>query len=139
MKDVRGEIDKRAFKNLLAPIVNLRLQLEEDLELLNRQMALIEGFDNLQTQAEALCRQYSDRLDELGREDRLRLFRLLNVRLTRSPRRVSVTGILDPTLFTTERTWACVSNWRYTVVLRPNPGEWPPNGKSSGRRRNSSQ
>ena len=117
MRDVRGEIDKRAFKNLLAPIVNLRLQLEEDLELLNRQMALTEGFDDLQAQVEALCRQYSDRLDELGREDRLRLFRLLNVRLTGSPGRVSVTGILDPSFFTTVRILASSSTSTYSFVI----------------------
>ena len=28
-------------------------------------------------------------------------------------------------LTTTERTWACLLNWRYTVVLKPKPGEWP--------------
>ena len=29
-------------------------------------------------------------------------------------------------LLTTERTLACPLNWRYTVVLKPKPGEWPP-------------
>ena len=38
-------------------------------------------------------------------------------------------GIMRPT--TTGRTLACESNWRYTVILKPRPSEWPAGGRKS--------
>lgn len=135
MKHVRQKLDDAMFEELIAPIQNLRQRLEEELTLLKQQDALAEGFEKLESQLAELCRQYSDRLDSLGRGEQRLLFRLFKVRLTGSPGRVFVSGILDPSLFTTGRTLECPSNWFYTVVLKPNPGKWPVIKLRSGRRK----
>lgn len=139
MKHVRQEMDDRMFQDLLAPVVNLRIQLEREIDLLTRQSALSDGLDRLETEFQALCLQYSGKLDELGSGDLRKLLRLLNVRLSGTPERVSVTGVLDPSLFTTVRTWACSPNWDYTVVLKPNPSKWPAVKLRSGRRKRSAR
>ena len=95
----------------------------------------MESWDRLEDRIRVAFLRYAESLESLDDEDMQRLMRLLNVRLVAKPGRVLVTGVLDPSLFTTERTLAFESNWRYTVVLKPNPDRWPPKRKGSGQRK----
>ena len=50
--------------------------------------------------------RYADAVASLDSEGMKELMRLLDVRLVASPGRVMVTGVLDPSLFTTGQTLA---------------------------------
>ena len=90
---------------LAAPVNNLLTQREKDIVLLVEQKNLTERWDQLEKGIRVACLRYADGLDYLDSEGRQRLMRLLNVRLLSEPGKVMVTGILDPSLFTTGRTW----------------------------------
>ena len=106
MQRTRRLIDQEMLEALIAPITNLRLQHEQEIELLLEQRALGESLDELEEHVRAMFDHYSNGLDSLDPEGRHRLLRLLDVRLTAGRGQVLVTGVLDPSLFTTGRTLA---------------------------------
>ena len=106
MQRTRGLIDQEMLETLISPITNLRLQHEEEIVVLSEQKQLKEGLDDLEDRIRAVFTRYTERLDSLEDEEKQTLLRLLSVRLTGGRKRVLVTGVLDPSLFTTGRTLA---------------------------------
>ncbi len=127
-------IKQARYERLMAPLNVVIERLEEELALLVSQKGAAENLEAFEKQVRATFLQYKEGLSTLDKEGRQQLMRLLNVRVTCYRGRVLVTGVLDPSLFTTERTWACSSNWAYTVVLKPRPGDWPAGGRKRGPR-----
>ena len=99
-------IDQKLLETLSAPVNNLMAQHNKDIELLIAQKNLNEHWDHLEEGIRAAFMRYADGLDSLDSEGMQRLMRLLNVRLVAEPGKVMVTGVLDPSLFTTGRTLA---------------------------------
>ena len=99
-------IDQELLETLSAPVNNLLAQHKKDIELLIGQKNLNEHWDHLEEGIRVAFARYADGLDSLDSEGRQRLMRLLNVRLVAEPGRVMVTGVLDPSLFTTGQTLA---------------------------------
>ena len=135
LQRTQGVIDQELQKQLIAPITNHRLESERQLDLLQQQRNLSNNLDQVEDVVSRALSAYRKGLYELDAESRNRLLRLLGIRLTGRGRKVLVTGVIDPSLFTTRQTLACTSNWRYTVVLKPKTGEWPPKQRSPGRQR----
>lgn len=100
-------IDQELLETLSAPVNNLLAQHKKDIELLIGQKNLNEHWDHLEEGIRVAFARYADGLDSLDSEGRQRLMRLLNVRLVAEPGRVMVTGVLDPSLFTTGQTLGC--------------------------------
>ena len=131
----RGLMKQERYERLVAPVNLMIEQLEEELALLVAQRAESESWAVLEERARAAFLSYKEGLSTLDKEGRDRLMRLLNVRVTHYSGGVLVTGELDPALFTTERTLGCSLNWRYTVVVKPKRGQWPPRRHGSDRRK----
>ena len=101
-----GLIDEEMQRQLVVPIINHRLRLEQELELLQQQRNLSDNVDQVEDVVSRALSAYRKGLHELDTEARNRLLRLLGIRLTGLGRRVLVTGVIDPSLFTTGQTWA---------------------------------
>ena len=106
MQRTKGIIDQDMLENLAAPVNNLLAQHEKDLDLLIEQKRINSGWDELEEQVRVAFLKYADGLDSLDSEGRQQLMRLLQVRIVATPGRVLVTGVLDPSLFTTGQTLA---------------------------------
>ncbi len=106
MQRTRGVINQKKLERLIAPITNHRVQLEQDLALLQEQRKLSHSVDDVEELVSSGLAAYRQRLSELDTESRNRLLRLLGIRLTGQGRRVLVTGVIDPSLFTTGQTLA---------------------------------
>ena len=117
MQRTRDLIDQDMLEMLIAPITNLRLHHEKEIALLSEQQSLQEGFEGLEAHIRAMLQQYSNRLDSLDDEDKQTLLRLLGISLTGGRQRVLVTGVLDPSLFTTGHTLA--SRRARSCLIRP--------------------
>ena len=107
MQRTKGLIDQDMLEMLIAPISNLRREHEREVELLVEQKKLNEQFDQLEGIIRSYFARYADAVASLDSEGMKELMRLLDVRLVASPGRVMVTGVLDPSLFTTGQTLAC--------------------------------
>ena len=106
MQRTRGVINQKKLERLIAPITNHRIQLEKELALLLEQRKLSHSLDDVEKLVSSGLAAYRQRLSELDTESRNRLLRLLGIRLTGQGRRVLVTGVIDPSLFTTGQTLA---------------------------------
>ena len=106
MQRTKEIIDQEMYESLSAPVNNLLAQLAGDVAGLEEQKKLAEGWELLEDRLRAALSQYAETLDTLDSEGMQRLMRMLGVRLVAGPKRVLVTGQLDPSLFTTERTLA---------------------------------
>ena len=106
MQRTKGLIDQDMLEMLIAPISNLRREHEREVELLVEQKKLNEQFDQLEGIIRSYFARYADAVASLDSEGMQELMRLLDVRLVASPGRVMVTGVLDPSLFTTGQTLA---------------------------------
>ena len=106
MQRTKGIIDQEMYESLSAPVNNLLAQLAGDVAGLEEQKKLAEGWELFEDSVHAALSQYAGALDTLDSEGIQRLMRMLGVRLVAGPKRVLVTGQLDPSLFTTEQTWA---------------------------------
>lgn len=106
MQRTKGIIDQEMYESLSAPLNNLLAQLAKDIAALEEQRKLAEGWEQFEERVRVAFSQYAESLDTLDPEGMQRLMRLLGVRLVAGPGSVLVTGVLDPSLFTTERTWA---------------------------------
>ena len=101
-----GRIDQERFDRLSAPMRNAIERLKEDVGLLVRQKSEIEKWEGVEERVRVALAMYADSLGELDEGGLHRLMRLLNVKMVMTPGRVLVTGLLDPSLFTTGRTLA---------------------------------
>ena len=99
-----GRIDQERFDRLSAPMRNAIERLKEDVGLLVRQKSEIEKWEGVEERVRVALAMYADSLGELDEGGLHRLMRLLNVKMVMTPGRVLVTGLLDPSLFTTGRT-----------------------------------
>ena len=106
MQRTRRIITQETLERLIAPITNLRIRHEEEIALLVEQKQLKEGLDELEDQIRGLLKRYAERLESMDDEEKQRLLRLLGVQVVGGVKRVLVTGVLDPSLFTTGRTLA---------------------------------
>ena len=106
MQVAKDLIDQEMFESLVAPMNNLMLQREREMAMLLEQKERSEGLDQLEEYIRACFSKYAENLDSLDSEGKQRLMRLLNVQIVGGPGRVTVTGVLDPSLFTIERTLA---------------------------------
>ena len=106
MQRTKGLIDQDMLEMLIAPISNLRREHEREVELLVEQKKLNEKFHQLEGIIRSYFARYADAVAPLDSEGMQELMRLLDVRLVASPGRVMVTGVLDPSLFTTGQTLA---------------------------------
>ena len=106
MQRTKGLINQERLERLIAPITNHRVQLEQQLALLLEQRKLSHSVDDVEELVTSGLAAYRQRLPELDTESRNRLLRLLGIRLTGQGRRVLVTGLIDPSLFTTGQTLA---------------------------------
>ena len=105
MQRTKEIIDQEMYESLSAPVNNLLAQLAGDVAGLEEQKKLAGGWELLEDRLRAALSQYAEALDTLDSEGMQRLMRMLGVRLVTGPKRVLVTGQLDPSLFTTEQTW----------------------------------
>ena len=136
LREAQGFIRESDFEEMIGPLNLGRDQLEEELALLLRQKGDIEDLGRVKEAMRTAFTRYSDALDDLDGAGLTTLLRLLRVRVTILPgRRVLVTGVIDAGLLTIGQTWACTSNWRYTVVIRSKPSQWPRRRKNSSRRK----
>ena len=136
MQRTKEIIDQEMYESLSAPVNNLLAQLAGDVAGLEEQKKLAEGWDLFEGSVRAALSQYAEALDTLDSEGMQRLMRMLGVRLVAGPKRVLVTGQLDPSLFTTEQTLASLSGSKYSFVIvelkevvvkkRPRIVEWVP-------------
>ena len=131
LQRTKGIIDQETLERLITPITNYRVKLEQELALVQEQRNLSDNVDRVEELVSFGLAAYRKGLSGLDAEARNRLLRLLRIRLTGRGRRVLVTGVIDPSLFTTGQTLESTSNWRYIVVLKPKPDEWPPSRKKS--------
>ena len=99
-----GRIDQERFDRLSAPMRNAIERLKEEVGLLVRQKSEIEKWEGVEERVRVALAMYADSLGELDQGGLQRLMRLLNVKMVMTPGRVLVTGLLDPSLFTTEQT-----------------------------------
>ena len=106
IQQAKGLIDLEMFETLVAPKNHLLAQYEKESALLVEQKDRTEGFDKFEEQVRAVFLRYANGLDSLDSEGMQQLMRLLNIRLVAGPGRLLVTGVLDPSLFTTGRTLA---------------------------------
>ena len=106
MQRTKELIDQETLERLIAPITNYRVKMEEELTLLLEQRKLNDNVDNVQESVFRGLAAYRKGLSELDTEARNRLLRLLGIRLVGRGRRVLVTGVIDPSLFTTGQTSA---------------------------------
>ena len=103
MQQAKGLIDLELLEQLIPPITNYRLQLEQELALLQEQVKLVDNVEGFVSRGLAA---YRKGLSELDSEARNRLLRLLGILLTGRGRRVLVSGLIDPSLFTIAQTLA---------------------------------
>ena len=106
MQRTKGIIDQEMLERLAGPLNNLLAEHERDLDVLNGQKEMKEGWEELEARVRVAFLRYAQGLESLDLEVRVRLLRLLRVRLVATPGRVLVTGVLDPMLFTTAQTSA---------------------------------
>lgn len=74
--------------------------------MLEEQKGINVDWERLAVRLEVCMSKYAGSLDELDADSLQRLMRLLNVRVTCYRGRAPATGVLDPSLLTTEQTWA---------------------------------
>ena len=106
----RGKIDGELYDSLAAPINNFLEQLGKEIAGLEEQSKVAENQGRAEEHVRAVLLRHADSLDTLDDEGMQQLLRLLNARLTArlqdGQKRVLVTGVLDPSLFTIGRTLA---------------------------------
>ena len=106
MQRTKEIIDQEMYESLCAPINNLLAGYEKDLAGLADQARSRQGWARLEERVQTAFANIAKSLDDLDGEGLQRLLRLLNIKIIGGPGRVLVTGLLDPSLFTTERTSA---------------------------------
>ena len=106
MQRTKEIINQRMLERLIIPITNHLCQLEDELSLLLALRSLVDNVDQAEEVVSIALAGYRQGLREMDSEARQRLLRLLGIRLTGRGRTVLVTGIIDPSLFTTGQTLA---------------------------------
>ncbi len=106
LQQAKGIIDQELYESLAAPINNLQDGLNKDLVSLEDQKKSNEEWARIEDRVRAALANIAKSLDELDGEGLQRLLRLLNIKVVGGPGRVLVTGLLDPSLFTTAQTSA---------------------------------
>ena len=133
----KAYIDEDLLAGQIGPLKALSDEKERALGVLEDQLRQKDDAAEVERRIIAVCREVSKRLDSLDYEGKRATFAAFGAKVEATRENMSMTVVVDPkvtTVTTIEQTLASVSNWSYTVVLKPNPERWPPRRKGSGRR-----
>jgi hypothetical protein len=110
----------------IGPVKSLCDEKERALRILEEQQRFQDDAAEMELRIVEQCRELSRRLENLDFEGKRGVFAAFGLMVEATREGVSITVVVDPEFTTIAQTSASPSNWRYTLVLRPGPGEWPP-------------
>ena len=103
------------FENLIGPINNLEDGYLRELELLEKQQRLNEDVVEVESRIRACFERFAEAVDNLDSDGVRALLRRFKIRIVGTRERMVVMGVVDPRVFTTERTLA---TWRKSLYVR---------------------
>ena len=111
VQKTNNHIDQEMYERLVVPVNNLLARVDGEIAVLEEQRKVNEGWELLEERVSVALEKYRQSLDNLDGDELHTLMALVGLRVTllrgdSGEKRILVTGLLGPSLVTTERTSA---------------------------------